>query len=97
MASDLSTNSGRSYGAINSSTQEDTTNNDGVHPILVLYREVRSGKQRIGLVFMYSLVAVMGAMFNGLMLGFTAVLSINMSKHSYPSVSTDMFQYIGVS
>lgn len=70
---------------------------DDVHPIIRLYREVKSGRQRLGPVVAFSLIAVVGACLNGFMLGFTAVLEINMRKNAYPVESSQNMKFIGVS
>ncbi len=96
MAEPLSSTNNSVYGSIN----ESQSNDHGVkneHPIKVLIREIRSGKQSLGPVLVYSLIAVVGACLNGFMLGFTSVLAINMHNYHYPSVSNGTMQYIGVS
>ena len=85
-----------SYGAINNSQIEEK-GAAAENPIRVLIREIRSGKQRLAPVLVYSLIAVVGACLNGFMLGFTSVLVINMSKRAYYVENDQNIQFIGVS
>ncbi len=85
-----------SYGTINNSQIEEK-GAAAENPIKVLIREIRSGKQRLAPVLVYSLIAVVGASLNGFMLGFTSVLVINMSKRAYYVENDQTIQYIGVS
>ena len=91
-SSQLATSTG-SYGAVNATIEE---NEPEGNPIKQLYREVRSGKQRLGWVTLFSVIAAVGACLNGFMLGFTSLLVINMDKFHYPEESGQNIQYIGV-
>ena len=82
-----------SYGTINNSQENASVEGN---PIKVLIKEIKSGRQRLGPVVLYSLIAVLGASLNGFMLGFTSVLEINMRKRAYTVEEGQMMQYIGV-
>lgn len=83
--------------SIQSSTQEDKYKN--VNPLVALYREISSGKQRLRIVFLYSCIAAMGSVLTGFALGYSSLAQLDLTdKVGTMAVPSDTnFKFIGVS
>ena len=67
------------------------------NPIKQLWREISSGRQRLYVVLLYSIIVAFGSCITGFVLGFSSLLNINMEKYIFSTPGKQNSQFIGVS
>ena len=100
----LTTSSGVNYDSINSpeasinDSVEASLKVKNVNPLVALYREVASGKQKLSAVLLYSCIAAMGAVLTGFSLGYSSLAQLDLTNKvgTFAVPSDGDFKYIGV-